>query len=280
MDDVAWDGRTIEVAGYEMFVRAGPEVPGSVPIVHVHGFGVSGTSLLPTAARLAHRATTFVPDLPGYGRSAPRRTTLDIPGLAEALLGLLDALGLERVVLLGNSMGGPVSLEVAHLAPDRVAGIVLASPAGGMHNQPLPRALVQLARDAVRESPAMARIAVPDYLRFGPVATLSTFSELARFPSLERMLRTPVPTLAVVGTRDPLMPPPSRVRELGRLAPAHLAVVVIEGAAHAMNFSHPGELAHVVSSWLDGREIVDDPESPGVARVLHIRREATPTPGG
>jgi hypothetical protein len=47
---------------------------------------------------------------------------------------------------------------------------------------------------------------------------------------------------------------------------------VIDGAAHAMNFSHPGELAHVIGSWLDHREITDDPDEPGVARGLEVRR--------
>jgi pimeloyl-ACP methyl ester carboxylesterase len=90
---------------------------------------------------------------------------------------------------------------------------------------------------------------------------------------MERVLRTPVPTLAVIGSRDPLMPPPWRVREAGRLAPAHLTIAVIEGAAHAMNFSHPGELAHVIGCWLDGREITDDPDQPGVARTMRVRSD-------
>ena len=79
-------------------------------------------------------------------------------------------------------------------------------------------------------------------------------------------------TLAVIGSRDPLMPPLQRVQEIGRLAPPHLTIAVIEGAAHAMNFSHPGELAHVIGSWLDHRPITDDPHEPGVARVLQVRR--------
>jgi pimeloyl-ACP methyl ester carboxylesterase len=270
--EAGWRERRVEVQGRPVFVRVGPDVPGSIPLVHVHGFAVSGSYLLPTARALAHRATAVVPDLPGYGNSAAWGHALGIPSLAWALLELLDALGLERVVLVGNSMGGPVSLEVAHSAPERVAGVVLASPAGGMHNQPLARALVQLARDVARERPRMARVVLPDYLHFGPVNALHLFGELMRFPSLERLLRTPVRTLAVIGTRDPLMPPPWRVRELGRLAPPHLTVAVIEGAAHAMNFSHPGELAHVIDCWLDGRTITDDPNQPGVARVLEIRR--------
>jgi pimeloyl-ACP methyl ester carboxylesterase len=273
MAEAGWRELRVEVHGRPVFVRAGPEIAGSTPLVHVHGFAVSGSYLLPTARALAHRATTFVPDLPGYGRSAAWGHALGIPSLAWALLEVLDALGLGQVVLVGNSMGGPVCLEVAHSASERVAGVVLASPAGGMHNQPLARALVQLARDVGRENPRMARVVLPDYVHFGPVNALQLFSELVRFPSLERILRTPVPTLAVIGTRDPLMPPPWRVREIGRLAPPHLTIAVIEGAAHAMNFSHSGELAHVIESWLDGREITDDPNQPGVARVLEVPRE-------
>jgi hypothetical protein len=48
---------------------------------------------------------------------------------------------------------------------------------------------------------------------------------------------------------------------------------VVDGAAHAMNYSHPGELAHVIASWLDGRQITDDPKEPGLARVLEVRHE-------
>jgi len=107
-------------------------------------------------------------DLPGYGKSASWGHALGIPSLAWVLLEILDALALEWVVLVGNSMGGAVCLEVAHRARERVAGIVLASPAGGVHNQPLARALIQLARDAGHESARMAPTALHDYLRFGP----------------------------------------------------------------------------------------------------------------
>ncbi|MBT0994825.1 alpha/beta hydrolase [Cellulomonas sp. DKR-3] len=267
-----WTERRVVVGGTSVFVRQGPEAPGRLPMVHVHGFAISGSYLMPTARRLTDRGTQLVPDLPGYGRSDGLGRALGIPALADTLVGLLDALELERVVLVGNSMGCPVSLEVAHLVPDRVDRIVLVAPAGGIQNQPLSRALGQMARDVARESPRMFPVAIPDYLRFGPVNALHLFSELTRFPSLERLLSTPVPSLAVLGSRDPLMPAPSRVREVGRLAPEHVTVVLIEGAAHAVNFSHPGELAHVVRSWLDGRDIVDDPDEPGLTRVLRIGR--------
>ncbi|MCU7730954.1 alpha/beta hydrolase [Actinoplanes sp. KI2] len=274
MAEASWRELRIKVHGRPVFVRMGPEVSDAIPLVHVHGFAVSGRYLLPTARKLAHRATAIVPDLPGYGRSAAWGHALGISSLAWILLEILDTLDLERVFLIGNSMGGPISLEVAHNAPERVAGIVLASPAGGMHNQPLGRALVQLARDVRREGRHLIPVMLPDYLHFGPLNAPHLFGELMRFPSLERLLRTPVPTLAVIGGRDPLMPPPWRVRELGRLAPPHLKVAVIDGAAHAMNFSHPGELAHVIGCWLDGRDI-----PPAMNAHLRSRRApATPAP--
>ena len=102
----------------------------------------------------------------------------------------------------------------------------------------------------------MLPVALPDYVRFGPLNGLRLFRELTSFPSLERLLRTPVPTLAVLGLRDPLMPSPDRVRDVARLAPEHLTVAIVDEAAHAVNFSHPVELAGVIGMWLD--DAVDD----------------------
>ncbi len=271
-DAQGWTQGRVSAGGRELFYRRSTGPSDAVPIVHLHGFAISGAYLMPTARRLVHHAVNLVPDLPGYGHSPRRGRPLDIPELAAAVLGLLDALAVDTAVLLGNSMGCPVGLEVAHVAPERVHRMVLVSPAGGAQNQPLPRALVQLARDGWRESPRMARVAVPDYLGFGPLNALRLFHQLTLFPSLERLVHNPVPTLAVLGSRDPLMPGPARIREVVRLSPEHLSVVVIHGAAHALNFSHPGELANVVTAWLEDREIVDDPDQPDDARVFRVPR--------
>ncbi|MFI6829995.1 alpha/beta fold hydrolase [Kribbella sp. NPDC050241] len=268
--DHGWVAEQVQVDGRSVYYRR--SVGGSgVPVVHIHGFAISGSYLMPTARLLAGRWVNVVPDLPGYGRSERRDQVLDVPALAGALLAILDALNIERAVLVGNSMGCPIGLEVAHEAPERVHRLVLVSPAGGIQNRPLPRALRQLALDVMRESPRMAPIALPDYLRFGPVNGLRLFHELTLYPSLERLLHTPVPTLAVLGGRDPLMPPPSRVHEVGRLASQHLAVVLVEGAAHAVNFNHPEELAEVIEAWLDGALLARDTRLPAGVRVIHGR---------
>ena len=88
-------------------------------------------------------------------------------------------------------MGCPIGLKVAHTAPERVHRLVLVSPAGGVYNRPLLRALGQLAKDGLRESPRMIPVALPDYMKFGPLNGLRLFRELTLFPSLERLVRTP-----------------------------------------------------------------------------------------
>jgi len=253
------------VRGRSVYYRRSLGDAPDIPVVHVHGFGISGSYLMPTARLLAGRRVNVVPDLPGYGRSERGEHVLGIHELAESLLAVLDEMHIDTAVLVGNSMGCPIGLEIAHAAPERVHRLVLVSPAGGIQNQPLPRALGQLGLDVIRESPRMVPVAVPDYLRFGPLNALHLFHELTRFPSLDRLLHVPVPSLAVLGGRDPLMPPADRVRDVG--GQAHVSVVVIESAAHAINFSHPHQLARVINDWLDGR---NPSGGPGV-RVLDTR---------
>ena len=264
--DVRWVTERLLVHGTSVHCRrstGGMELP----VVHIHGFAVSGEYLMPTARKLAGRRVNVVPDLPGYGRSASRGYVLDIPALAEALVAVLDVLDIDRAVLVGNSMGCPVGLEVAHTAPERVHRLVLVSPAGGAHNQPLVRAVGQLARAGLRESPRMLPVVLSDYVRFGPVNALRLFQELTRYPTMERLQRTPVPTLVILGGRDPLMAPPARVREVVSLSPQHLIVALIGKGAHALNFSHPTELAGTIELWLDDA-LNEEAHLPEGARVV------------
>jgi pimeloyl-ACP methyl ester carboxylesterase len=100
------------------------------------------------------------------------------------------------------------------------------------------------------------------------------FRALTQYPTLERLLELQIPTLVVIGDRDPLMPRPARVEEVASQTDSHVLLVMIEGAAHAINFSHPGELSHVIRLFMADQPIVDDPDSPGHSKVYEIHRGA------
>ena len=226
--------------------------PGADSIVHVHGFGISGTYLEPTAARLAPRHNTFVPDLPGMGRSMRPERALDLPGLARALVSYCDAVGIERATFVGNSLGCPIIVEFATTFPERIERAVLVSPAGGPNNRPLGRALRQMAMDGPREPLSMVPIAVRDYLRFGVLQSLSLFKAMTRYPTLERLPNLVVPTLVIAGARDPLV----RIDRAHVLAVLpHVDVVEVPGA-HALNYSAPVLIAELIEAHLADAPLV------------------------
>ena len=101
-------------------------------LLHGSGPGVSGWSnFRGNFAAFAERFRTVIPDMPGFGRSERPELDRAYPRVAaEHLLRLLDALGIERAHLLGNSMGGYVAFEFALAHPDRVDRLVGMGPGG------------------------------------------------------------------------------------------------------------------------------------------------------
>ena len=99
------------------------------PVLAVHGLGATKGSFLPTVADLSARFRVIAVDLPGFGDSdKPIGARYDAAFFARAVVDLLDALELDRVHLIGNSLGGRIALEVGLLHPERVNRLVLLAP--------------------------------------------------------------------------------------------------------------------------------------------------------
>ncbi len=101
------------------------------PLVLLHGLGSSSRAFAPVVPALCEVFTTYVVDLPGHGRSplSDHHGKEIAPGLLARDVGAwMDAVGLDRAHLVGNSMGGWVALELA--ADGRAHSVVALSPAG------------------------------------------------------------------------------------------------------------------------------------------------------
>lgn len=102
---------------------------GSGPaVVLLHGLGATNSSMLPTLAELSHDHHVFAPDLPGFGESGKPLRAYHPAFYATWLHEFLDAAGIERAVLVGNSLGGRVAIEMALRHPARVERLVLFAP--------------------------------------------------------------------------------------------------------------------------------------------------------
>jgi pimeloyl-ACP methyl ester carboxylesterase len=108
------------------FVRKGAA---GRPVVLVHGFGASTYSWRATIEALAPRFRVYALDLKGFGLTAkPKDGKYNAEAYTRHLLGFLDAMGLDRPVLVGHSMGGAIVARLALEHPGRVGGLVLEAP--------------------------------------------------------------------------------------------------------------------------------------------------------
>lgn len=119
--DVQLKGRRVST----LTLGEGPDV------LLIHGLGAAKTSFFDTAAALRHEGyRVHAIDLPGFGSSrGPATAPYSAGWFADTVVEWLDALAIDRVHLVGNSMGGRVALEVGLRAPERVGALVLLCPA-------------------------------------------------------------------------------------------------------------------------------------------------------
>lgn len=129
--DTAWGPlvRNAMVAGQELtYVDLG-EGDGP-PILFVHGLGGNWQNWLECLPRAAQERRAIAVDLPGFGVSPPPDAEVTISAYARVLDALLEELGVEEAVVVGNSMGGFIAAELAIAHPQRVERLVLVSAAG------------------------------------------------------------------------------------------------------------------------------------------------------
>lgn len=238
MRDAWW-----RVGGWAVHGWAGGSGP---PVVLVHGLGVSGRYLLPTARVLAHEFRVLVPDLPGFGLSTRPPRPLRLEELSAFVERFTEAAGGERATYLGNSFGCQVITHLAATRPQRVERLVLVGPTVDASARDPARQAWRLALDALREPAGLVAIIAADYLRAGPATVAVTAIEALRDRIEENARRVAVPALVVRGSRDPLVPQAWAERLAAAFPAGELEVV--EGRPHAVNFTAPEELAALVSA--------------------------------
>lgn len=250
-------------------------------VVLLHGLGGTKVSLLPLLPALADRYRVVVPDLPGHGESSkPVRTDYTPRFYARVVRRMMDTLRLERAVVIGNSLGGRVALELAVRSPDRVRALGLLAPAvpgfrvryvmgftraipTEFGRVPFPLrerwmrgAVRRLMGDPTRLPPAGYDAAAEEFIRIyrAPEARMAFFDSLRHLlldparPFWARMRHVRVPALVVWGTEDRLV----SVRLAPRLADAlpRAELLVLPGVGHVPQFEATEETTTALVRFL------------------------------
>lgn len=254
----------VEVNGQELYFEdSGGDGP---PIVLSHGFLMDHEMFHHQVAAFAPAYRVVTWDERGFGETRTDGQPFTYWDSARDLFGLLDHLGIERAVLGGMSQGGYLSLRAALLHPDRVRALVLidtqAPPedddkiagyramidqwiAGG-YQEELASVVAGLIIGDPDEEPRWK-----DKWQRWPSERLAQAGPalLDRDDITDRIPEIDAPTLIVHGAND-LAIPVERAEQLQGALPDCRGLVVVEGAAHAPNLSHPEEVNAAVRTFL------------------------------
>lgn len=245
------------------------------PLVLVMGIGYD--SSLWTLQQVPVLSTAFrvvLLDNRDAGRSSRAQEPYSIEDMADDLLGLLDALSIDRTHLLGLSMGSMIGIEFALRHPERLDSLVLAGPGAAPARSAVdPIAIWNWvkANDPSGEvfggqqltwlfSSAFLRneAAVQDTVALlasnpnpvEPAAYDRQAQAYLRFDALDRLAGITAPTLVIVGEQD-LLTPPWVAREVADAIPgAQLAIVDGEGASHVLPLERPDDFNRLVLRFL------------------------------
>ncbi len=232
------------------------------PVLLIHGFGGDLGSWLFNQPALAERHAVVAFDLPGHGESGKAIADGSVAALAGTAARLLDALGLDRVHVVGQSLGGAVALELALARPDRVQSVTAICPVGlgpeidagylrrflaAERARDLKAALQTLfadpgavGRDMVETALRIKRL---DGVRAAQEAILAGFlsGDLQAVDLRPRLRELAMPVQAIWGAADRIIPPAHG---------AALDAQVLADAGHMVHMEQPSAVNRLIAEFI------------------------------
>ncbi|GGC13411.1 alpha/beta fold hydrolase [Pseudoduganella buxea] len=254
------------------FHRPGSAAPCGDAVVMLHGAASDKSAWVRLAARLRSPWPLLIPDLPGHGDSpASPDMRFDIAAQAGRLLAFLDALGIRRAHLVGNSMGGAIALRVAAAHPAQVGSLILIASAGaearpgwlktrygGGGGNPMVdvddaaayRAMLRIGMEAPPHIPRFLVGALARRYRarreLNARIEREIYGDLDQTPVLDRVLAD---TLVIWGAEDRVLHVDDA--ELLRARIRHSSKVVLPGVGHVPMVEAPAQVAPLCQQFLD-----------------------------
>jgi pimeloyl-ACP methyl ester carboxylesterase len=274
--------RDVDVDGIRLHVS---EAGAGPALILLHGVTASHANWEHTIPAFAGRWRVVAPDLPGHGRSAKPDAPYTIDFYAGVIRSLGRALGIDEAVVVGNSLGGQIAIEIGLAYPGWTRALVLVAPAGGFGSvtqglrfalgplagartlrMALPWALDRCFHDPSgpacerRRRLLAERLASDDYPAFARAVSRSIVGALAgaRQP-LDALTQ---PTLVVWGRHDRIIRPAASQRLLRNVPQARLAM--LERSGHLPMVEQPDAFNRLMTEFLAA---VDAAPRPRVRRA-------------
>ncbi|MBA2692271.1 MAG: alpha/beta fold hydrolase [Rubrobacter sp.] len=224
-------------------------------MVLVHGLGGHAESWAAVMPKLSRGTRVLAPDIAGFGGTDAPPEGMSFSSLTKCLGGFLDEMGIRRAVLVGNSLGGAVSIKYVARHPERVERLFLLNSAGLLDEAP--SSLEPDNREEARELwgiTAGSRTALPNFFLDDMVRRAKSPARRAYLRSgeptdvREDLPRIEAPTTIIWGARDGLIPR-SHGEEMRAAIPVSELVMLPE-AAHVPQIQAPEEVVSIIRGRL------------------------------
>ncbi|RUW67946.1 MULTISPECIES: alpha/beta fold hydrolase [unclassified Mesorhizobium] len=249
------------------FIRAGS----GAPVLLIHGVGMGAAIWQPQIALMQDRFDLIAIDMLGHGGSPLPPQDAGLPDFADQAIRLLDHLGLDRVAVVGHSMGALVAQEIALRAPSRVSSVVClnavfrrppelaqavrerAAALGG-HGDPqaIAATIARWFGDPIppdlADAAATAQTALEGVDAEGYARTYRLFAS-ADTAHVDRLAALAAPALFMTGSED-RNSTPAMSAAMARLAPSGQCLV-LSGEKHMMTIASPKKVTQHITAFLD-----------------------------
>jgi len=230
-----------------------------IPIIVLHGlmgglsnFGSAGTFFSTKGYKI------IIPELPIYTQSLIRT---NVKAFAKYVKDFINFKGLDRVILMGNSLGGHIALYHAKMYPEKMLGLVITGSSGLYENSmgdSYPRRgdyeYIQKKAEAVFYDPKIATKEMVDEVfsmandRIKLIKTLTIAKSAIRHNMAKDLPKMHIPTCIIWGKNDTVTPPEVAL-EFNKLLP-NSSLYWIDKCGHAAMMERPDEFNEIMYEWL------------------------------
>jgi len=282
-DEIDYGFTTRQVQVRNISIGVIDQGQGEDVLLLIHGLGANAKSWMKNIPALAEKFRVLALDLPGYGKSDKGYYQYSMDFYADVVSELLAALSVERATLVGHSMGGQISMFTALKYPDKVARLVLISPAGFERFTPGEGAWMRKAVSAefvhdtpIRNIDINARATfydMPDYADFIitdriQIRSAEGFDRYCYAVSKnvaamldgivwDRLDQIRQPTLIIFGTEDGLIPNPylhgGRTREIAEIGVKEIPdneLLMVPECGHFVQLEKPAAVNEAVVAFM------------------------------
>ena len=241
------------------------EYGSGLPVVCIHGYPLDHSIWKPLIPYLETKVHLIFPDLRGHGNSPVFSEPYTMQEMAEDILALIDELGFSKVLLVGQSMGGYVSLQFARSFPSRLLGLMLVASHPFPDNPEKKEGRFASIRKIREEGIEKALADFPskltpvpeiqDYIRKiidrtsaeGAIGSLRAMA--ARSDYSDVLLKRNFPASILLGKKDFFIPKEQQKQMQKQFALVELSI--IENAAHMIMMEEPQAVSQMVSEIVE-----------------------------